>query len=96
MLQQKEISGYLNLAQRAGKIIFGSNLVLGSRPEKLLLVLAAADLGKSTREKLTRHCKMGQLILTDINPGLLLKREQVKVLAITDAGLAQKIAELCV
>jgi len=89
----KPVSGLLHLADRGRFLVFGSNLVLSSRPEKLFLVLYSAGLAANSSKKLENRFS-GKTIALKFSPGELFDQPELKVIAVTNRGLAVKIREL--
>jgi len=87
------VSGLLHLADKGRFLVFGSNLVLASKPEKLFLVLYSADLAANSSKKLENRFS-GKTVPLKFSPGILFNQPELKVIAVIHRGLAGKIKEL--
>lgn len=83
----------LGLAQRAGRLISGTDLVQ-TQMAQAKLVLIAAELSHSTTEKVAQAAQAHSVPLIKIFTGAELSHaigRQRKVVAVTDAGFAQAL-----
>ena len=89
----------IGLSQKAGKVVFGGNLVVGAirSRSKPCLVLLASDASDNTRKKIADSCSYHKVryIETEYSGEVFAKTigktSDVMVIAITDEGLAQSI-----
>ena len=92
-----KIDCYINFAVRAGKVVWGVDNL--ERAKKIpLITLYDETLGESSKKQLEKYClekKVKSLALPNNYLNMLLKRENVKVLSISDASLAGAILVYC-
>jgi len=98
-MNQTQIYSLLGLANRAGKIVTGEDLVLKEiRNKRAKLVIIAEDASENTMKKFTDKCSYYQVPLKKVNSRVTLgqsigKPERVLV-AVLDAGFAEKLKSL--
>jgi ribosomal protein L7Ae-like RNA K-turn-binding protein len=90
---------YLGLAQRAGKMVTGEELVIQAiRHKQVKLVVLAGDASDNTRKKIQDKCASYQVplrIYGDRNLlGSSLGKEQRVTLGVKDSGFAQELLKL--
>lgn len=97
--QRKKIAGYLGIAQRAGRIAAGDNIVkdaLGKNKAELLVV--ADDASSKVKDELNRLAEdKGVDILNwpdKINLGLIVGKSRRGAVAVLDKGFAQAIKKV--
>jgi Ribosomal protein HS6-type (S12/L30/L7a) len=93
MPNTSKIASYIGFAARAGKIIFGADLITkrGKRHKVIVLCDTASD---NTKKQLSAYAdKTGTPLRTlmDITVGDILKRPNCKAIAVTDESLANAI-----
>ena len=89
----------IGISQKAGKVIFGGNLVIASvrSKNKPSLVLLASNASENTRKKIKDGCVFHNVICVetqysgDVFAKTIGKMSDVMVIAITDNGLAETI-----
>lgn len=89
--------GMIGLSQRAGKCLSGSDQCeKAARSGKASLLLVAQDTARGTREKMELACRAGNVPLKITPPGLgeAIGKPGRMVCAITDSGMAARIAQL--
>lgn len=88
----------IGLAQRAGKVISGEELVIKSiRQQKATLVFLANDAGDNLTKKLTDKSKYYQIEVSTVLNALELSMaigKPRKAIAIVDAGFSKKMRTL--
>lgn len=87
---------FLGLAKRAGNIIEGYSKCDEQRNRRdFFLVIISDDASNSTRKKFKNHCEAKNIqLIEDFSKeelGSSIGREEVKVLAITDKNMAEKL-----
>ena len=96
-IQISKIDCYINFAVRAGKVVWGVDNL--ERAKKVPFVtLYDETLGESSKKQLDKYCldkKVKLLALPKDYLNILLKRENVKVISISDASLAGAILSYC-
>ncbi len=92
-----KIDCYVHFAVRSGKVIWGIDSLIKSR-KRIKTVLYDSTLGQNSKKELERYLNTNNvpsLQLPENYLNTLLKRENVKVLAITDDSLANAILNFC-
>ncbi len=97
--KDKQWTSLLGLAQRAGKIISGEELVIKEiRSNKAKLVLLSEDASSNTTKKVSDKCAYYHVELKRVNNrellGQSIGKEARVTIAILDAGFAKKISML--
>lgn len=87
---------FLGLAKRAGNIVEGYSRCDEQRNKKdFFLIIISDDSSNSTRKKFKNHCIAKNIILIEDfskeELGFAIGREEVKILAITDKNMAEKL-----
>ena len=87
---------FLGLAKRAGNIVEGYSRCDEQRNKKdFFLIIISNDASNSTRKKFKNHCTAKNIeLIEDFSKeelGFAIGREEVKILAITDKNMAEKI-----
>ncbi|MFC0188856.1 YlxQ family RNA-binding protein [Fictibacillus aquaticus] len=95
----KKWENLLGLANRAGKIISGEELVVKAiQKNTAKLVLLSEDASENTKKKVTDKCKFYQVEwqwIPDRNTlGNAIGKEQRVVVAVSDQGFSRKLKEL--
>jgi ribosomal protein L7Ae-like RNA K-turn-binding protein len=94
----------LGLANRAGKLLTGSDAVLsGFRSRHAKMVLMASDVGQNSRKKYRDKCAFYDIPLIECftrhELGTACGRREIVVVALTDPGFATRmleyVGELC-
>ncbi|MDE6189810.1 MAG: hypothetical protein K2G37_05960 [Clostridia bacterium] len=92
-----KIDCYINFAVKAGKVVWGvDNLERAKRAPAVTLY--DETLGASSRKQLEKYCnekKVKSLALPKDYLNVVLKRENVKVISISDVSLASAILAYC-
>ncbi|WP_159544364.1 YlxQ-related RNA-binding protein [Streptococcus halichoeri] len=98
MNNKEKVLQLLGLAQRAGKIITGEELVVKAiQQQALQLVFLAADAGPNLSKKVTDKCKYYNVEVSTVFAALELSAalgKPRKVVAIADAGFSKKMRTL--
>ena len=98
MNNREQVLNLLGLAQRAGRIISGEDLVIKSIQEgKAQLVFLAHDAASNLTKKMTDKGQYYQVDVTTVFSTLELSAaigKSRKVLAVTDAGFTKKMRSL--
>ena len=85
---------FLGLAKRAGNIVEGYSRCDEQRNKKDLIIISD-DASNSTRKKFKNHCTAKNIeLIEDFSKeelGFAIGREEVKILAITDKNMAEKL-----
>ncbi|MBD5086038.1 MAG: hypothetical protein HDT32_01490 [Clostridiales bacterium] len=92
-----KIDCYINFAVKAGKVIWGIDNLERAKYSPLI-VLYDKLLGANSAKQLCQYCekkRVKTLALPENYLNSLLKRENVKVLSITDVSLATAILSYC-
>lgn len=92
-----KIDCYVHFAVRSGKVIWGIDSLVKSR-KRIKIVLYDCTLGQNSMKELEKYLNTNDvpsLQLPENYLNTLLKRENVKVLAITDDSLANAIINYC-
>ena len=87
---------FLGLAKRAGNIVEGYSRCDQQRNKKhFFLIIISNDASNSTRKKFKNHCTAKNIeLIEDFSKeelGFAIGREEVKILAITDKNMAEKL-----
>ena len=87
---------FLGLAKRSGNLVEGDSKCDEQRNKvKFHLVILSDDASNSTRKKFKNHCaEKGIELIEDFSKeelGFAIGREEVKILAITDKNMAEKL-----
>ena len=87
---------FLGLAKRAGNIVEGYSRCDEQRNKKdSFLIIISDDASNSTRKKFKNHCIAKNIrLIEDFSKeelGFAIGREEVKILAITDKNMAEKL-----
>ena len=90
---------FLGLAKRAGNIVEGYSRCDEQRNKKdFFLIIISNDASNSTRKKFKNHCIAKNIeLIEDFSKeqlGSPIGREEVKVLAVLDKNMAQKLIAL--
>lgn len=90
---------FLGLAKRAGNIIEGYSKCDEERNRKsIFLFIISTDASNSTKKKFKNHCLTKNIIfIEDFSKeelGFSIGREEVKILAVTDKNMANKLYTL--
>ncbi len=98
MTNQEKLSNFLGLAQRAGKIISGEELVVRAiQTGKAQLVFLAKDAGPNLTKKVTDKSNYYKVEVSTVFSALELSAalgKPRKVLAVADAGFSKKMRTL--
>lgn len=98
MMPSNQISGLLGLARRARKLTTGTNQVMPRvRAHTTFLVVLASDCGDRTKKTVADKCRsFGIPLVTPLTQVELSRAigQQRSVVAVDDAGFAQKIMAL--
>lgn len=92
-----KIDCYINFAVKAGKVIWGIDALERSKTAPLI-VLYDTSLGANSEKQLCEYIRKKRvkaLALPENHLNSLLKRENIKVLSITDISLATAILSYC-
>jgi len=94
-----QLLSILGLAMRAGKVVSGEDMVLRAiRSRKAKFILLSQDAGKNTKKRITNKCEFYQVPVyqygTREELGKAIGKPERVVIAITDAGFAQKVKQL--
>lgn len=93
-----KIDCYIHFAVRSGKVIWGIDNLKRSASKKIKIVLYDETLGQNSIKELERFIQEKQveaLALPENYLNNLLRRENVKVLTITDDSLGAAILNYC-
>ena len=83
---------FLGLAKRAGNIVEGYSRCDEQRNKKdFFLIIISNDASNSTRKKFKNHCIAKNIELIEDFSKEEFGREEVKILAITDKNMAEKL-----
>lgn len=90
---------FLGLAKRSGNLIEGYSKCNEERNrKKLYLFIISNDASNSTKKKFVNHCKINNIkTIEDFSKeeiGASIGREEVKILAIADENMANKLYSL--
>ena len=90
---------FLGLAKRAGNIVEGYSRCDEQRNKKdFFLIIISNDASNSTRKKFKNHCIAKNIeLIEDFSKEQLgnpIGREEIKVLAVTDKNMAEKLISL--
>lgn len=95
---QQRVLNLLGLAQRAGRLISGEELVVEAiRKQEARLVFLAQDAGPNSRKKITDKSNTYQIEVVEAFSTLELSSaigKPRKVIAVTDAGFAKKMRSI--
>lgn len=98
MNNHQQLVNLIGLAQRAGKVISGEELVIKSiRHQEARLVFLANDAGENLTKKLTDKSKYYQIEVSTVLNALELSMaigKPRKAIAIVDAGFSKKMRTL--
>lgn len=98
MNKQQQVSNLLGLAQRAGKVISGEELVVKAiQTGQAQLIFLAQDAGPNLTKKITDKSEYYKIKVSTVFSTLELSGsigKPRKVLAITDAGFSKKMRTL--
>ncbi len=92
-----KIDCYINFAVKAGKVIWGIDSLTRSKFTPLIVIFDKS-LGENSRKQLADYVgkkRVKTLELPENHLNSLLKRENIKVLSITDVSLATAILSYC-
>lgn len=103
--KQKKFAGLLGIAQKAGRVIAGTNLVTdsirsGSVSKCPHAVFLASDVSENTRKRITNCCTYYEVSLYNIPMTIaeigdaIGKSGSVSAVGITDAGLCDALVKL--
>lgn len=93
-----KIDCYIHFAVKAGKVIWGIDNLVKNNKKTVKIVLYDESIGQNSKKELDRYIenkKVGALALPEDYLNKLLRRENVKVLAITDMSLGDAILNYC-
>ncbi len=96
-IPENKIDCYINFAVKAGKVIWGIDGLTRSKFSPLIVILDKS-LGENSRKQLADYVaktRVKTLELPQNYLNSLLKRENIKVLSITDVSLATAILSYC-
>ena len=89
-MQEEKLKGYLNIAIKAGKVVFGADNILGWK-KKLFGVVVCETASIGTRDRLEHFANERGFGFVVISGGKtlaeLVGRENIKVIAITNKNL---------
>lgn len=90
-----KISGLLHFALRSRNALLGYNRTLTSDGSKIAVVFLSSNMGRSSMDKIQRHCKSSELIILpeDENPGDMIGRGDIKVISVLKSEFSRKIIE---
>ncbi len=97
MQNRQKALNLLGLAERAGKLISGAEIVIvGLKAKKVKIVILANDCQTDTSEKVTRAAeKSNVMVVSDFDSGEISHAigKNRKVLGITDQGFCQALVQ---
>lgn len=85
--------GYINIANRAGYIIWGADGLKGYT-HKLYLIIYREDYGKTIDKTLGRFPDVPKIKLTINDYSLVVKSENSKIISIKNKGISEQIQRL--
>lgn len=94
---ESKITTYLGFAVKSHKIIYGTDDVLKNKNSKIILI--SNSLSEGSLQKLETHANAKNIPLKKTDDEIFLKvfgEKNVKVVAITDDGLANAIKNLAI
>ena len=103
--QAKKLCGLLGIAQKAGKVTAGTNLVTeairsGSPKKCPYAVFLASDASENTKKRVTNCCTFYEIpmyrttLTTAEIGGAIGKSGSISVVGITDSGLSEALSKL--
>jgi ribosomal protein L7Ae-like RNA K-turn-binding protein len=97
--QQKKIAGYLGIAQKAGRIVAGDNMVKDAlEKNKVELLVVANDVSLEVKAGLTRRAKEKEIDILNwpnkIDLGLIVGKSRRGAVAVLDRGFAEAIKKV--
>ena len=85
----------LGLARRAGKILYGEEILNQFREGKIQIVFIASDISEKSRERILKKCSYYNTPYTDVFSAEELSaavgKRNVRSLALTDRGFAENV-----
>ena len=91
----KRANGYINIAQRGGYVIWGTDNLKGYT-HKIYLILYREDYGKTIEKTITRFKESGALFIKlnidDFN--MVVGSKSSKIIAIKNKGISEQIINL--
>lgn len=97
--QNQKIAGYLGIAQKAGKIAAGDNMVKEAlKKNKVALLVLAEDVSQEVRKELTMLAEMKGIDILEgpnkIDLGLIVGKSRRGALGVLDQGFAKAIKKV--
>ena len=89
----KRANGYLNIAQSAGYVVWGTDGLKGYT-HKLYLIVYREDFGKTIEKTLTRFNSIKQIMLNVQDFNYFIGNDNCKILAIKNKGISEQIINL--
>lgn len=89
----KKANGYVNIANRAGYIIWGTDGLKGYT-HKLYLILYREDFGTTIQKTINRFNNIESIKLTIDEFNFVVGNDNCKILAIKNKGISEKIVKL--
>lgn len=89
-MEKIKVQGYLNLAQKAGYVIWGGDTLVDYN-KKLYLVLYDANAQKSTQKIIAKIKERGIKVFEVANLGELVNKPNCKVLGLKNKSLSDQI-----
>lgn len=95
-VMRERISGYLALANKAGKVVSGSDAVMDAlRKGAIGVLFIAIDSSDATRQRFESLAKRGEVpccfLFDQLHLGALLGKEQRGIVAVSDSGFVESI-----
>lgn len=92
-MDKNKITGYLNIAQKAGYIIWGGDN-LENYTKKLYLVLYDPIVGKSTQKIVDKIKEKGIMVLPVNELNILLNKSICKIIGVKNKGISEILIDL--
>lgn len=89
----KKANGYVNIASRAGYIVWGTDGLKGYT-HKLYLILYREDYGKTIEKTLLRFENIPSIMLSEEAYNLVVGGNNSKIIAIKNKGISEQIINL--
>lgn len=89
----KKVNGYINIASRAGYVIYGTDNLKGYT-HKLYLILYRSDFGKTIEKTLSRFTEIEAINLSVEQFNVVTGTDKAKILAIKNKGISEQIIKI--
>ena len=86
-------NGYINIAQRAGYVIWGTDNLKGYT-HKIYLILYREDFGKTIEKTINRFSQVEIIQLSVENFNVVVGSNKSKIIAIKNKGISEQIINL--